>query len=513
MTEIQTSSLRPDGSDLSADVAHQVYCGLDSMITLEALRAIKKHNQGWDSVIYAFERALQAPLLDMALRGFRIDSLERHRYAQETEKVLLLAKARLNALADAVWRSPLNPNSPKQLCEFLYGRMKLPEQWLSFKGVKRLSTNREALEKLDDYVLARPFVDLILTCKDLTKSLSTLTTEIDPDGRYRTFYHISPNTGRLSSSISILGTGGNTQNIAPRLRRIFRADPGFKLCTIDEEQTEARDVGFLLGSLFGDWRLLDSCEGGDFHTQNAKLVWPELDWTGDAKHDRQIAEGSKVYRDWSYRDLAKRGGHLCNYDGSAWTMARSLKLPLAVATEFQNRYARGASPAYPALREYWRWIAESLQRDGELTTPFGRRRQFFDRLDDDATRRTAIAFIPQSMTADRTNLWLWRVWKAFGDSGEAQLLAQTHDSISFQYRDRPETEQRIIAQVLSLLDIPLVARGRRYSARGDIQVGWNWGKREEGPNGPTNPWGLMKFKLGQTDPRSAPSPDERLLEA
>ena len=136
--------------------------------------------------------------------------------------------------------------------------MKIPEIWLSFKGERRLSVNREALEKIDEYMYARPIVSLILSCRDLYKQLDVLTEEIDEDGRHRTSYNIGgTETGRLSSSTSVLGTGGNAQNIAPELRRVFISDPGFKLCSIDLEQVEARDVGFLCGSLFGDWSLLD----------------------------------------------------------------------------------------------------------------------------------------------------------------------------------------------------------------------------------------------------------------
>ena len=84
---------------------------------------------------------------------------------------------------------------------FLYQTMRLPEQWLSFKGVRRLSVNREVLEKLDQYLYARPFINTILAIRDLGKQLEIFESAIDPDGRFRAAYNIAgTETGRPSSS-------------------------------------------------------------------------------------------------------------------------------------------------------------------------------------------------------------------------------------------------------------------------------------------------------------------------
>jgi DNA polymerase-1 len=424
----------------------------------------------------------------------------------------------LDELAQPVWGKGLNPRSHAQLSDFFYKTMKIPEIWLSFKGERRLSVNREALEKIDEYMYARPLVSLILSCRDLYKQLDVLTEEIDQDGRHRTSYNIGgTETGRLSSSTSVLGTGGNAQNIAPELRRVFIADPGYKLCSIDLEQVEARDVGFLCGVLFSDWSLLDSCESGDFHTNNCRLIWPDQPWPADPIGCRQLAERIPVYRDWTMRDLAKRGGHLTNYNGTAWTMSRVLKLPMKVCVEFQARYCRGSAtagirPAYPALRQYWNWIAERIQTDGFITTPFGRKRHFFGDQRSDSTLREGIAFVPQNMTAERTNLWLWMAWARL--QNRIQLLAQTHDSITFQVRESDDIDE-IITTVLELLnEIKLTdpKSGRTYIAPGAAKIGWNWAPYSEASSaGPGNPGGLYKWKRGEYDRRSRPSGLERLL--
>ena len=128
--------------------------------------------------------------------------------------------------------------------------------------------------------------------------------------------------------------------------------------------------------------------------------------------------------------------------------------------------------AYPCIPKWWQWTAQQLQTQHCLITPFGRRRWFFGRAQSDTTLREAVAFVPQSTTADRMNLGLWRTWK---HEKRVELLAQTHDSITFQFRES-ENENAVIKSVLELLAIELRANnGRRYVVPGEAKVGWNWG--------------------------------------
>ena len=504
---------------LSPDEQLWVYNGLDCCLTLEILEKIKAEHGPtapvW-SPIYDFERALQAPYLEMMERGFLVDGLARSAAAAELRTKIEVAQRHLDQLAYAVWDQGLNPRSPK-LKDFLFSHMRLPETWQSKKGVRKLSVDREALEKLYPYPHARPFVNLILHIRDLAKQLEVFDSNIDFDGRFRAAYNIAgTETGRPSSSKNAFGTGRNAQNIAPQLRYPFVADPGYRMAVVDLEQVEARDVGFFCGCLFDDWDFLDSCESGDLHTNNARRIWPDLGWTGHRAQDRQIADRN-FYREFSFRDMAKRGSHLSNYMGTAWTAARSLKVPLGIMEEFQARYCRGGaiagreiSPAFPCIPRWWQWTAEQLQTTHQLTTPFGRRRHFFGRPGDDTTLREAIAFLPQSTTADRMNLGLYRVWKRLRPT--VQLLAQTYDSITVQYPER-EDENGIIQEILKLIRVELVApNGRSYVVPGEAKVGWNWGSRvgeqdrakalAEGKKVPRlNPDGLIKWSPAKRDDR------------
>lgn len=516
MPIVHTESLQPH--QLSAEAQHQVYCGLDTCVTLEVFQELQRT---WPKApaIYDFERALQGPYLEIMQRGWAVDGLARGAAATELRARISVLSARLDTFARAIWDKPLNPRSPLQLRAFFYQALKLPEVWLSQKGERKLSTNREALEKLDDYMHARPIIACILAIRDLSKQLEVFETDIDPDGRFRASYNIAgTETGRPSSSANAFGTGGNDQNIAPGLRFVFTSDPGWKLCVIDLEQVEARDVGFFCGCLFDDWRFLDACEGGDLHTANSRLIWPERAWTGDLAQDRKLAD-EQFYREFSFRDMSKRGGHLSNYMGTAWTMARSLKIPAKLADDFQARYCRGSAAAYPAIPKFWQWIAQELQTTHRLVTPFGRERHFFGRPEDESTIREAIAFLPQSTTADRMNLGLWRIWRYMP---QVRLLGQGYDSVAFQFRES-EDEDQIIQRALELVRVELVSpQGRSYVVPGEAKLGWNRGSQvthadvaaalAKGRRAPRlNPDGLVKWKLGKPDARRRATGLQRVM--
>jgi DNA polymerase-1 len=464
----------------------QIYNGLDCLITHEVLGALRIARPE-PSTIYSFERALQAPVLEMMLRGFLIDEYERRKGMEMLTLRIAHLQKNLDRLAYAVWDKPLNPRSPKQLLSFFYGTLCLPEVYKFDKGVKKLSTDREALEKLDAYYLARPFISHILAIRDASKRLSVLETEIDPDGRMRTSYNIAgTETGRFSSSANAFGTGTNLQNITAELRKMFIADPGWKLCGIDLEQAESREVGWLSGTLFNSWEYLDACYAGDLHTFVCKMAWPQLPWPGDAKGDRALAD-EPFYRHLSRRDLAKKLGHGSNYYGAPPTMARHAKIPVKIAEEFQAAYFT----KFPGIPAWHKWVARQLQTTHRITTVFGRERDFFGRAWDDATLREAIAFSPQSATADRMNLIMLRLWRHLGS--RIRLLAQVHDAVYFLFHES-DNEAEVIEKALALYDIEITHEGRKLIVPGEAKTGWNWGNFD-----PTkNPDGLKKFKNQDT---------------
>src|SRR5204862_2022502 len=109
----------------------------------------------------------------------------------------------------------LNPNSPKQISNYLFEELKLPDY-------KKGSTAFEVLVALQG---KHPFINILLEYRKLQKLYSTylfgLQKYIFPDGKIHSIYNqVQTSTGRLSS------LDPNMQNISIR----------------DEEQREVRKI-------------------------------------------------------------------------------------------------------------------------------------------------------------------------------------------------------------------------------------------------------------------------------
>lgn len=485
------------GEALDPNTSYWVYNGLDVCVTEEIRRELRQHLDNVTAATYNFSLALQAPVMEMTLRGLLVNQNRRGRIMRQFRQKLAILEAQLDSIIRDGIGTQLNWRSPKQLGELLYDVLGLPEQKKrNTNGIFARTTDREALEKLGHtYFLAEPLVNHILALRDIGKSLGFLETGIDPDGRMRANFNIAgTNTGRFSSSASDYGTGTNLQNVARDLRSVFCADPGWKFANLDLEQADSRNLGALCWDTFvnhPDWSeakagaYLDACEAGDLHTFVCKMCNPQLGWGGD-RTDRQVADAI-VYRDKSYRDASKVLGHGSNYLGTPVTMAKHSKFPISLVRAFQLQYF-GAFPVIPA---YHQAVKEQLRIVSSLTTLFGRRRFFFGRDSDPATLREAVAFSPQSMTGDEINTGILNLHRA----NRIQLLVQVHDSILFQYREEEESE--IIPWALEALKAPLrLAKGRDFVVPTEAKIGFNWGEFHE----TENPDGLKKWK-GHDDRR------------
>ena len=476
-----------------------VYNGLDVCVTLEIFEEIQKQLDPISQRTYNFSLALQAPILEMNMRGSLVDLEYSGKLIFEFKELQDKVKRNFDRITIEGLGVSINPQSPAALNKLFYEVLELPPvKKRRPDGTFGVTTNREALEKLKIYSIAEPLINHILLYRDLGKKISFLKTEIDPDSRIRTSFNIAGTvTGRLSSSHSDFGSGTNLQNIEKKLRRVIIADPGMKFANIDLEQSDARNVGALLINMFHNdpsrstncSAYLDACESGDLHTAVCRMAWPELPWTGDAKSDREVAD-YLAYRDLSFRDMAKKLGHGTNYYGQPPTMAKHTKVDRAPIELFQKKYFA----AFPHIRYWHDETRRQLLTTGTLITPFGRRRRFFGRLDDDSTLREAIAYIPQSMTADEIDEGILRLWRL----NKVQLLIQVHDSILFQYPE--ELEPTIIPIAMQALQIEqTLVNGRKFTVPAEVKTGWNWADFDE-----TNPDGLMKYRGKDVRSRSAP---------
>ncbi len=479
----------------------QVYCGLDSCLTREIHPKLKSQLDEETKIIYDFERALQAPVLDMMTRGILTDPWEVSKllsiYGKKKARIYYI----IQKFAIIVWGRDLNPNSPKQMKEFFYERMNVDPIYKFEKGRRTITTNRDALEQMQQYRYIRPIATAVIAYRDMSKKIGVLRSGIDTDQRMRFSYNIGgTNTGRFSCNKNVFGGGTSGQNITDELRQIFVADEGKKLAYLDLEQAESRVTAYVSG----DEAYIEACESDDLHVFVAKMVWPELNWSGDPELDKEKAEAT-FWHHWSRRDLSKRGGHLLNYYGQPKSNAKNLHVSIEVMTKFYRNYFR----VFKGIKQIHSDVSIEIQtgRPPRIVTPLGRARLFFGRSYDDDVLRKAIAYRPQSTVADILNLGMWRIWKYMPD---VQLLAQLHDAVLIQYDDDPRVEQDVLGRAIVLMTIPVMVtdiarRGgvtRRMVIPVDASVGWNWGKSKHSPDG------LKAYKVGDDRVRQVSPSDD-----
>jgi hypothetical protein len=176
-----------------------------------------------------------------------------------------------------------------------------------------------------------------------------------------------------------------------------------------------------------------------------------------------------------------------NFYGQPPTMAKHAQLPVEMIVAFQQSYFK----AFPGIRKWHTHVAQTLLKEGQITTLLGRKRYFLDRLTEDSTLRKAIAYEPQSITADTIDEGLLNIWRKYP---QVQLLLQVHDSILLQYPEHLEDE--LLPLLLKEIEIERTLNGgRKFTIPAEAMVGWNWGYASE-----DNADGLIKWK-GKTDGR------------
>lgn len=511
---------------LTGNEASWIYNGLDCCVTAEIYTELSSQMKDESPNVqstHKYALAKLAPIMEMSMRGTRIDNRARWDVVRDIEEKIKFLDTNLQHIMEEVFEQRINWRSHVQLKKLFYDIFGCkPIKKRNAQGMFAPTVNEEALETISKFYLhAGFFARYVLILRSLDKQLSFLKTEIDPDGRMRTSYNITgTNTGRLSSRLSEFGTGTNLQNVNRSLRFPFIADPGMYFVNIDLEQADGRNVGAICYQTFIDmgrsdvtylaraaglikpnekWEgpigyelaaaYLDACESGDLHTTVCRMVWPGLKWPELEKDWKKFCDSIIAHGQDSYRQLAKKGGHGTNYYGTPRTMAKHLHTSTLIIKSFQEKYFS----AFPVIKLWHAFVIQSIKETGTITTPFGRRRMFWGRANDPSTHRQAIAYAPQSMTGEQIDRGLTQIWYHLP---HVQLINQVHDSILLQIPY--ENHQEIIKECLEVMKVTLeLKQGRMFTVPLDAKCGWNWGDYNyDEPE--ANPFGLKKWTGEET---------------
>ncbi len=351
-----------------------------------------------------------------------------------------------------------NINSPKQLAEVLFERLKLPVVRKTKTGY---STDVSVLEKLAPaHDLPRKMLEYRERSKLKSTYLDALPEMIRPEtGLVHTSYHQTTTaTGRLSSS------DPNLQNIPIRteqgrlIRKAFipRPDKGHKrlILSADYSQIELR----VLAHLSGDPQLVKAFqEERDIHRFTATLLYG----VKEAEVTREM------------RDLAKVINFSIIYGKTAYGLSQDLQISISEAEKFiQNYFKR-----YGQVKDYLDGELALARKQGYLTTLLGRRSFFPDIHSKNANirqfaERSAINAPIQGSAADLIKLAMITIQKALEDQGlSSRMIMQVHDELVFDAR---EDEMTVLE--------PMVRRhmeesySLRVPLRVDVRKGASWYK-------------------------------------
>lgn len=437
--------------EIAIDVATH-YAAEDADVTLQLHQSMwprLKENDGLRFIYEKIEIPTSTVLQKMERNGVLIDVDKLN--VQSRELGVKMDSLQENAYVTA--GQPFNLNSPKQLGELLFDKLKLPMIKKTPSGAP--STSEEVLEKLaEDF----PLPKIILDYRGMSKLKTTYTDKlprmVNPEtGRVHTNYaQAVAVTGRLASN------DPNLQNIpirseeGRRIREAFIASPGNKIISADYSQIELR----IMAHLSDDASLLKAFhDGQDVHRATASEIFDitPLEVTSDQRRYAKVINFGLIY------------------GMSAFGVASNLGISRTDAKNYIDRYFE----RYPGVARYMDETRQLAREQGYVETVFGRRlwlpeinspngprRQAAERAAINAPMQgTAADIIKLSMIAVQD--WLEK------EKLDSKLIMQVHDELVL---DVPEKELVLVREKLpelmaqvARLKVPLIA---------EVGVGDNW---------------------------------------
>ena len=395
------------------------------------------------------ELPLVPVLREMEAAGVRIDVAK----LKQAETVLT---EELNALEQRIYAlsgEPFNINSPRQVGELLFDKLKLDTKAKKSKN-GQYSTSEEVLVALKE---KHAIVGLILEYRELKKLISTyiatLPSYIASDGKIHTTYNQTVTaTGRLSSS------NPNLQNLPIRsergrlIREAVIPDAGCVFLSADYSQIELR----LMAHFSQDEHMLAAFRSGqDIHAATAARIY--------AKPIDRITKDE--------RRKAKTANFGIIYGISAFGLAQQLDCSRTEAKQLIDDYFA----AFPRVISYIESQKELARQKGYAETLFGRKRYLPDIHSQNATvrsfaERNAVNAPIQGTAADIIKMAMVSIHRRLKEEGlKAQMIMQVHDELNFNVPTAEVEQVREIVvnemQNAVHLTVPLIA---------ECGVGENW---------------------------------------
>ena len=379
---------------------------------------------GQDRLYNEIEFPLAQVLADMTRTGVLVDRAGIERFGADLHRKI---EEKLDYIRGQVEDPDFNPNSPKQLGEMLFVRMKLPHGRKTSRG---WSTDNATLQKLRPDC---PLVDDILQYRSYLKLYSTyaegLLKVIGPDGRiHSTFNQTEARTGRLSSDNPNLQNIPIRTELGSQLRGFFIAKPGCVLVDADYSQIELR----ILAHITGDEHMQAAFRAGeDIHRSTAAKIY-----------GIPLAEVTP-----RLRTAAKAINFGIMYGKGAFSLSEDLGVSVREAGAFLKNYFA----SFPKVDDYMQKTIADAKEKGYVSTLFGRRRALPELASSNINVRASGERMArntpiQGTAADVIKLAMVRVWRRIRAEGLAsRLILTVHDELIVE---APEAEAEAAARIL-----------------------------------------------------------------
>jgi DNA polymerase-1 len=423
----------------------------DFMSRVAPILRAEVEKQGVLGVYEKIDLPLAPVLARMEAAGVRVDPAELDRISAHLAAEMAKLEKTIFELAGV----PFNINSPQQLAEILFDKLKLQSPRSGRSKSKARSTAADVLEELS---AVHDLPKKIIEYRELTKLKSnyadSLPRLIYPvTGRLHTrFSQTGTATGRLSSS------NPNLQNIPVRtelgreIRAAFVAPPGSLLLSADYSQIELR----ILAHLSEDPVLLEAFgRGEDIHSRTAQEVFG----VGPMAQTRE------------HRRVAKVINFGVIYGLSAFGLAQQLDVEQREAAHFIAVYFE----RYAGVKKFLDAQIAETRQSGVVKTLFGRIRPIPEINSPQVqmrnfAERTAMNTPMQGAAADLIKLAMIELdRRLLAERFKAKMTLQVHDELLFE---APEKEiPKLTAVVKQVMEsarkfkVPLVA---------ETKTGPNW---------------------------------------
>jgi DNA polymerase-1 len=432
------------------DAAARAGGGANAVARLKPLLTEKLTAGGLRTLFERVELPLTVVLGEMEMSGFRVDTAALARLAKELEQQLAVILAEVYRKAG----TEFNVNSPKQLSEVLFEKLKLPPIKKTKTGY---STDEDVLTQL---ALQHELPADILNYRSLSKLKSTYVDALP--------LLVHPETGRLHTSLnqSVTATGRlsssepNLQNIpvkgewGGRIREAFVAASGCVLLSADYNQIEPR----ILAHLSQDPVLIGAfTRGDDIHAATAAEIF-----------GRPAAQVTK-----DMRRVAKTVNFGIIYGISPY----GLSSQLGISQQEAKQYIEAYFTRFQGVKAFLEKTVAAAKQDGYVTTMLGRRRPIPElRSGDPAQRgfgeRMAMNTPIQGTAADVIKLAMLAVHRRLTGT-RAKMILQVHDELIFEVAEgEVEAVRKIVVEEMEQvqgLPVPLAV-----PLKVDVGVGRNW---------------------------------------